>query len=182
MRLRGLRIELERTLTCGVGLGNRFFTTALILRAKYRAVCESRIRESVIRVQCNCAAIHVLCSVECYTSPLVEKLAPAEIVFVCTNALRWLFLDRSFFVRGKHELQRVHDIRRDFILDLEHIGHLAVVSLRPQIIARPNIDELGSNAKTVACLSYAAFENCSDVELFPDLTDVFRSLLERECR
>ena len=98
----------------------------------------------------------------------MKELAPSQIVFICTNALRRHLLDCRFFFRGQHDLEGVDDARRDLILNREHILHLAVVSLRPHLKARCDIDELSRDAKTIAGLPHASLEHSVDFQLSPD--------------
>ena len=67
----------------------------------------------------------------------------------------------------------------DFVLQLENIGELAVVSLGPQMIAERRVDELPGHANAVRRFAHASFENVAHAQLPGDLTHVDRLRLCR---
>lgn len=62
--------------------------------------------------------------------------------------------------------QRGRDRREDFILDLEEIGRLALVSLRPDVEATIHAYQMSSDPQPVARLPNGAEQHRSDAE-FP---------------
>src|SRR6476620_11254746 len=114
-----IRVELQRALAGGVSLRNCFISSALILRAENGTIGETGIRKRIMRIERDRATIHVLRRIESLAAALMKELATAEIVLVCADALCRNLLDRCFFVRSQNELQRVDDVRRYLILDLE---------------------------------------------------------------
>ena len=81
-----------------------------------------------------------------------------------------------------HELHRVRvdNGQRDLVLHGEDVSDLAVVLLRPSLIAVDDVDELRRNAQRRSGLSDATLENRADVQLATDLPDVDVLALERE--
>src|SRR5438105_3226773 len=112
----------------------------------------------------------------------MKELASSQIIFVCPHALRGNFLDCRFFLRGQYNFERVDNARRDFILNREHVLHLAIVSLGPQLKARCDIDELSRDAKPIARLANASLEYGVNLQLPSDRADVFLVSLERKRR
>lgn len=70
----------------------------------------------------------------------------------------------------------------DLLLQHEHVVHLTVVALRPEVEAIACVNQLHGDAEPVARLSYAAFENCLHVELLADAPNVLRQPLELKGR
>ena len=64
--------------------------------------------------------------------------------------------------RERH-LQRRRHGGGDFVLDGKDVGHGAVISLRPDMGVGGNVDELRRDAKPVAGLADAAFQQVGDV-------------------
>ena len=60
----------------------------------------------------------------------------------------------------------------DLILDGEHVRHLAVVALRPEVIAVGRAYELRRDADPVAGLAHTPFQDVLHIELGADLADV----------
>src|SRR5689334_13186838 len=108
----------------------------------------------------------------------MKELAATQVVFVCTNTLRWNLPHSLFFFLRQHDLEGVDDARRNLILNREHVFHLAIISLRPQLEACRDIDELRRDAQAIACLAHASFENSVHFELSTNRADVFLVALE----
>ncbi len=70
----------------------------------------------------------------------------------------------------------------DLVLDSEHVGELAVVGLRPQVIAVGRVDELRGDADLIARLAHAALEHGGDVQLVRDVAHILVLALEGERR
>src|SRR5262249_41394337 len=68
----------------------------------------------------------------------------------------------------------------DLVLDGEDVRQLAVVRLRPEVVAVGDVDQLGADPQPVAGLADAALQDGADAELFADLADVLVAALEGE--
>src|ERR1035441_2082382 len=84
--------------------------------------------------------------------------------------------------RSQPYLQSFRDRLADFVLNSEHVGHVAVEALRPQMSAGGGVDQLRSDAQTIARAAHAAFEHMAHAERFGDLADVLLLAAERERR
>ena len=62
-------------------------------------------------------------------------------------------------------LDRADQCRRDFVLHGKDVFEVAVVALRPDMIARCAFDQLRCDTNAIACLAHAAFEHISHPEL-----------------
>src|SRR4029077_14578207 len=71
------------------------------------------------------------------------------------------------------DAERCGDGLRDLILNREHIGHLTVVALRPEVAAIGGCDQLGRDAYAVAGAADATLENRRDAQHFGDFADIF---------
>jgi hypothetical protein len=68
--------------------------------------------------------------------------------------------------------QGAHDRLDDLVLNLEHVGHLAVVALGPELVSGRDTHELCRDAQLRAGPPHAPLEHARDVELLADRTDV----------
>ena len=75
-------------------------------------------------------------------------------------------------VLGKMHPKRVHDGMRDLVLDIENIPHLAVISLRPELVSIRRIDQLRRDTHAVAGTAHAPFEDVLDIEPGADFADI----------
>ena len=82
--------------------------------------------------------------------------------------------------RKQLELERGDHRLRDLVLHREDVGELAVVGLRPEVVAVGGADELGCDADLVAGLAHASLEDRRDIQLGGDGPHVFVLALERE--
>ena len=80
------------------------------------------------------------------------------------------------------DLQLARDGRGDLVLDGEHVAHLSVVALGPQVVAVGHLDQLRRDAQSVPGLAHAALEHRVDVELRRYFIDRGRLPLERKRR
>jgi hypothetical protein len=79
---------------------------------------------------------------------------------------------------GEMDLELIGDGGGDFILDGEDVGHLAVVTLGPEMVSIRGLDELGRHADAVTGLADAPFQNMLDAELAGDLRNFHILALE----
>src|SRR5262245_26466693 len=103
-----------------------------------------------------------------------------EIKLVSVEIVGRTSLDRLLFLRQKPDLEGRDDRLRDFVLEREDVGELAVVALRPDVIAPYPIDQLGSDAHAPTRLAHAALDDVADVELPGDPGHVHRLAFEGE--
>ena len=82
--------------------------------------------------------------------------------------------------RWELQFQRGGDLSRDLVLDGDDVRHLAVVVLRPDVVARFGVDELRRHAKPIALLPNAALEHRLDAERVADDADVELVVAQRE--
>jgi hypothetical protein len=80
------------------------------------------------------------------------------------------------------ELQRVDVVGRDLVLDLEHVLHLAVVALGPDLIAVGRVVELRGDAEVLACGADAAFQHRLHLQRLADPPHVTGLALELKGR
>ena len=79
-------------------------------------------------------------------------------------------------------LQRIDDVRRDFVLDNKYVLELAVVGLRPEMAVGLDVDKLCGDTNRVAGLPDAAFEDMFDLQCLCDLRNWRVLVLERKRR
>ena len=80
----------------------------------------------------------------------------------------------------QRQLQLADYGARDVVLDLEHILEVAVVRLRPEVIAVVGAHQLCRDAHGVTHLADAPFQHVRHLERLPDLADRDRAAAERE--
>jgi hypothetical protein len=79
-------------------------------------------------------------------------------------------------------VELVRDPRRDLALDREHVGQLAVVRFRPQVLVRVGVDELRRDPHLVPRAAHRPLQDRGHVELRRDLPDRLRGALVLERR
>ena len=112
---------------------------------------------------------------------LVVLPAP-QVVVVGSHVLCAHFLDLLLLTLAEDDLEGLHDCLRDVVLNGEHVFHLAVVPLGPQMIAICDVHQLGRDPKPVAHLAHAALEHRRDLQLAPDVSHILALPLEGERR
>src|ERR1700761_7275453 len=73
---------------------------------------------------------------------IVHEIFRAAIQIKCGDIGGGTYFDRGLFVRRKFGLKLIGNGGGDFALDREHIGQVAVISLRPQMRVVTGVDEL----------------------------------------
>jgi hypothetical protein len=112
--------------------------------------------------------------------PHQGKRAHDEIVGV--EAFRPFAQSPFDFGRSDGRLNRSHDAGGDLVLEIEQLLGNAIVVLGPEMVPIGRIDQLGRDAKAVACPPYAPFEEVPDAEFAADLLNADGSPLRRERR
>ena len=82
----------------------------------------------------------------------------------------------------QHGLERARHGAGDLVLHLEDVRQVAIVGLRPQVVAVGRANQLSADAQHLAALAHAALQHVGHPELAGDRADVFVLALERECR
>src|SRR5262249_37505174 len=83
---------------------------------------------------------------------------------------------------GHLDGQRANDLLRDVVLHGEDVARVAVVALRPQVIARLRVHQLRGDPHAAARSLHAAFEHVPNTEVMADVTHVDRFALVGEHR
>src|SRR2546429_426348 len=83
---------------------------------------------------------------------------------------------------SERDLERAYDGPRDFVLHREHVLDVALVLLRPELIATRGVDQLGIHPDAAAGAPHRALEQRRNVQLLPDLAGVHVPVPECECR
>ena len=79
---------------------------------------------------------------------------------------------RAFWRRAEQrDLELLHHVGRDLVLDLENVVQLAVVGLRPQVRVGAGLDQLRGDPDRVAGLADRAFQHVGHVQRARDLRD-----------
>ncbi len=99
--------------------------------------------------------------------PPVALAAQVEVVGL--QVLGRLGGERLLLLGRQRDAQRLRDLARDLVLDLEHVLHLAVVTLRPQREVGLRVHQLGVDAQPRAGAAQAAGEHAGRLELLADL-------------
>src|SRR5690242_20355855 len=89
---------------------------------------------------------------------------PTQVKVVRVQACGWLAQSPGYF--GLFELRRdcANDAHRHAILKIENVIERTFVSVCPDVVARPGIDELRCNAYAIARLADAAFQHVTDAK------------------
>ena len=113
---------------------------------------------------------------------LREEIATLKVEIVGLLARGGALHQRATRCARKPDAQRSHDRPCDLVLDGEHVSSIAIILVRPEMVAGRGVDELGAHPQLRSCPPDAALQYVADVELAPDLPDVDRLPLEAEGR
>ena len=100
------------------------------------------------------------------------KVFGAQVTVVGDKIRRWGLLNCRFFCRRKFCLQLVGNRSRDVCLNCKDIVKRSIITFRPQMPVTPRINQLRSDANTVAGRLYASFYNVRYAELVCDFPQV----------
>ena len=109
-------------------------------------------------------------------------VSPLEIHLVGLEIARGLSTYPRPLIGRKLRLEGGGDVQRHVGLDREDIGELTVIRLRPEVLIRPRIDELGDDPHSISDAPYAPLEHRRHRELRRDLPKALLPLLERHHR
>src|SRR6187455_2213147 len=84
----------------------------------------------------------------------------------------------KFLLFGQPDSERFHNGSRDLILDGKQIPHVALISLRPYLIAIRHAYQLGGNPDSIARGANATFKHGGNTELAANISDIRVSALE----
>ena len=102
---------------------------------------------------------------------LMPVMTPFKVQFVGLGVFGRSF-DCVSGVAEQRRHHRLHDRRDNLVLNLEHIRHLPIVALRPQLIAVFRVNQLRCDPEPGAGPAHAAFYKRRDFELAADLPDI----------
>src|SRR5438105_587443 len=88
------------------------------------------------------------------------------------EALGRLALSAKILRRVELRFNRGNDGLGDLVLNREHIGKVAVVTLSPEVAAGRDVVKLSRNAYALALLAHAALDHIVDTEFLGDLLQV----------
>ena len=110
----------------------------------------------------------------------MEELTPTEVILVSVDISRGYLLDCFLFVLGQDNAKRSNDAGCDLILNREHVFHLAIVSLRPDMGGGLGTDQLRRRTKAISGALDAALEYVACLEVASELGNVNRLALVLE--
>src|SRR5438094_3485858 len=99
------------------------------------AVSDSGVSARVIRVELDRFCKHPPRELEITFGIPVKKIATAQVVSVGLHVQSRRFADQFLFLRQQLHFQLLDDSVRDFVLDGEDVGEIAIVSLGPNMAA-----------------------------------------------
>src|SRR4030095_10333505 len=117
--------------------------------------CNVRVRqagvtESKIRIAID-ALLKLLDSLfNSVWSALVPKIAASQVKFVGFEILSWFLIHTLFLFTEQTDFQCQGHVLRHFAAHRKDILHLAVVSVRPKMIAVRSLNELRGDAQFIA--------------------------------
>ncbi len=84
--------------------------------------------------------------------------------------------------RCQFHRQGCDDLLGNFVLQVKHVDHFAVIALGPEVSARCGVDELRVDSHTVIGPTNAALKHISYTEFLRNLPDLHRLPFVRKCR
>jgi hypothetical protein len=108
--------------------------------------------------------------------PLINKVDAVGVAGVAAPRRHVRLVFQEFRFNGTSHLFR------DPVLDAEHVAELQIIAVRPQLMPRLRVAELGIDANLRPRLAHAARQQITNVELLGDFLDVDGNALEPETR
>src|SRR5262245_25330764 len=89
--------------------------------------------------------------------------------------------DQTFVgTERQRDLQAIGHRACDLVLDVENILQLAIVAVRPELKAVPDVHQLHGHANAIPGTADATLKNGGDAELLGDVTQIAAAIAERE--
>src|SRR5262245_49874767 len=88
-----------------------------------------------------------------------------QIELIGFYVLRGATTDIGALLRRQFDLERSNNGLRDLVLQSEDITEVPVITLRPQVMADPSVDQLRGDSDAVARLAYTAFHDMRHAEV-----------------
>ncbi len=98
-------------------------------------------------------------------------LAAAQESIIRLQIVRALSRETLLLGVRQIDLERIDDLPRQFVLDFEYVGEVAVEAVGPDVPAGGRIDQLGGDPYPVARLAHAAFQHIANAQLPGHLRD-----------
>ena len=118
--------------------------------------------------------VHVLAA---HREPLdlrLDHIAPG------VEGARRLAVEKTGLGQQEARLQRPDDALSHLVLDGEDVVEIAVVLVRPNVVAAFGVDELGGDSDAIARLAHAAFQDITNAEVGRHLAHIGRLALVGE--
>ena len=113
--------------------------------------------------------------------PRIARSAPSKQISRAQEKLiggqvgRRMQLQAFLFTWREVGAQRERDPPRQFTLEREQIGDLAIVSIVPDVQICPGVDQLGVDPHPIAGASHRAFQDVGHPEFLADLAQIARA-------
>ena len=173
-------VELDRLERVGLRLRQDVRGAgAAVVHEQAVAIRQTGVRQRKVGVEGNGPFEESLRLSQRLFGTLVPQVAALQIQVVGLGARGGRLHQRTI----RHELrsQRLYDCGRQLVLHREDVLELAVVGLRPHVIAVRDADELREYTQAIAVPAHAPLQHRGDVQLLADLADVEVLPLEGEC-
>ena len=144
------------------------------------AIRDRRPGEGEVRIQRDGVLEHLEGEIHVPRRAPAGVAAPAEIEVVRLEVLRRLGGELRLFLGGQLDPQRLGDLVRDLVLNGEDVGHLPVITLRPDGEAGRRVDELRVDPQPVPGAPQAALEGEVRPQLPADVRGRGLLVAERE--
>ena len=150
-----------------------------MIRAEHAVgVGESGVGGCEFRIELD-GALEILARlVHCGRQPQPPEVAAAQVELIGIHVGGATLHPCLLGTAHELHLEHLDDRRGDLVLDGEYVFHLAVVALRPQVVAVGDVDQLGGDAQPVAGAPHAALQHRGYVERRADLADVLAFAFE----
>ena len=125
---------------------------------------DERIRRRIARLYGDCGFRQAARRDVAASRQRQHLLAASQQEFVRFDADRPLADKPVPLAARQRQFQRIHDLPRQFVLDVEYVGELAIEPVRPDMSAGHRIDQLRRDPNAVARLPNAALQNVADAE------------------
>src|SRR6476469_4984664 len=148
--------------------------------AHYVSVGERGMCACILRILFDCLLEVVYGASQSFRIEPPSHATPAQVEIVGFE-IRGCGTDKWATRDTQPDLERLHDRLGDLLLHGKHVGHGAVVRIRPENTSI-GVDKLHPDFKTISCPSNTAFQNVINMQQVRDVAHIESLSLERKDR
>src|SRR5215217_4607913 len=113
------------------------------------SVRDPRVREREIRIDLDRLPEKLYALVKFISGAPGVMITALQVKLIGVGTGPVTIQNGGFFAAEQFQLERVHDRKRDLVLDLKYVPHLAVIAFGPNVITVGAVDQLDGYSYSV---------------------------------